>query len=238
MITIPETTKPAVLYKYYPPERIDIIESQDLRFSAPREFNDAFDSYHLLPRSSDVKANVERMKLRNELGILCLTERADNQTMWVNYAKNHTGFVMGFDPSSPFFCSDGRVLRRVIYQDRPPIFPTADDNACFYKAPAWHDEQEWRCIKRFSLKESRLVGFDWPLVREIIFGSKIDRSLISRIVNIVTAYAPYGAAPTYSFSTLSLSDWRIVNRPKRLTMCEHCGGEGYIEEDGAAVAST
>ena len=36
------------------------------------------------------------------MGVLCLTERPDNHMMWVNYARNHTGFVIGFDLASPF----------------------------------------------------------------------------------------------------------------------------------------
>ena len=29
--------------------------------------------------------------------ILCLTEQSNNHLMWVNYARNHTGFVLGFE---------------------------------------------------------------------------------------------------------------------------------------------
>src|SRR5258708_6058609 len=45
-----------VLYKYLPPERIDILESMELRFSRPSEFNDTFDSQYLVPRSEGSKA--------------------------------------------------------------------------------------------------------------------------------------------------------------------------------------
>src|ERR1039458_5449854 len=116
MITIPITEPPEVIYKSSPPERLDVIEGLEVYFSSPSKFNDAFDTYHLLPPTSNPKIKVGRSKLRNEMGVLCVTDRPDNHMMWVNYASNHTGFVIGFDSASPFFEDDGRQLRKVIYQ--------------------------------------------------------------------------------------------------------------------------
>jgi hypothetical protein len=42
---------PAILYKYLPPERIDVLENQELRFSPPSKFNDTFDSHFWFPAS-------------------------------------------------------------------------------------------------------------------------------------------------------------------------------------------
>jgi hypothetical protein len=105
-----------------------------LRFSLPSEFNDRFDSYHRLPLTADPKVKGGRARLRSALGVLCLAESPDNHMMWVTYAKNHTGFVVAFDASSEFFSADGRILRKVVYQPRPPVFQGANDNGCFYKA--------------------------------------------------------------------------------------------------------
>jgi hypothetical protein len=71
MVTIPKAVPPPILYKYYPPDRIDVIENQEVHFSSPSKFNDAFDTYHLLPRSSDQKTRIGRNRLRTDMGVLC-----------------------------------------------------------------------------------------------------------------------------------------------------------------------
>jgi Protein of unknown function (DUF2971) len=119
---VPESLAPEVLYKYLPPERIDILESMELRFSSPSQFNDTFDTQYLVPKSQGFKGKAARTMLRNRLGVLCLTERPDNHLMWVHYAHNHTGFVLGFDAHAPFFREDQRVLRKVVYQKGPKVF--------------------------------------------------------------------------------------------------------------------
>ena len=85
--------QPTILYKYFPPERIDVFESLQLRFSRPTEFNDTFDSHYLVPTKQGLPAIANRLKLRSRLGILCLTEDPDNHLMWVNYAAKHTGLL-------------------------------------------------------------------------------------------------------------------------------------------------
>jgi len=102
----------SVLYKYVPPERIDILESMELRFSPPSEFNDQFDTHFLLPKDKRSSGIAARFKLRARLGVLCLTERPDNHLMWVNYARNHTGFVLGFDANAPFFTRTRRFFEK------------------------------------------------------------------------------------------------------------------------------
>ncbi len=89
--------RPSILYRYFSPERIDVLENMELRFSRPSEFNDTFDTHYLVPRDQSTKRSLERVRLRAKLGILCLTEQSNNHLMWVNYARNHTGFVLGFE---------------------------------------------------------------------------------------------------------------------------------------------
>jgi len=48
---------PAILYKYFPPERIDVLENLSLRFTRPTEFNDTFDTHFLVPRPSPSNAS-------------------------------------------------------------------------------------------------------------------------------------------------------------------------------------
>jgi len=40
MIAVPHKVRPSTFYKYCPPERIDILENLEVRFSSPSDFND------------------------------------------------------------------------------------------------------------------------------------------------------------------------------------------------------
>jgi hypothetical protein len=37
------------------------------------------------------------------IGILSLSKAPEHELMWAHYAKNHTGFAVGLEPSAPFF---------------------------------------------------------------------------------------------------------------------------------------
>jgi hypothetical protein len=111
---------PPILYKYLPEARIDILENLEFRFSRPSEFTDTFDTHYLVPKGQP-KGIATRTRFRMRLGALCLTERADDHLMWVHYGQNHAGFVVGFNARSSFFTDDGRILRKVTYQERPSL---------------------------------------------------------------------------------------------------------------------
>ena len=225
---IPEVPVPGTLYKYCPPERIDIFESLQIRFSPPSQFNDTFDSYHLIPSEAGTPAKVERLKLRARLGVLCLTERSDNQLMWVNYAKNHTGFVIGFDAHSAFFDADERLLRKVQYQEKPKVLPVPDRCGCFYKPLPWEYEREWRCVREFAKSESRLVTIEPALITKIVIGHRMESWHIAQIALSVQAME-IGA--DFFLSSPSHSSWKFSRKPKWVKLCETCGGQGYTMDD-------
>src|ERR1035441_6605412 len=96
----PSPPAPPVLYKYYPPERVDIFENWSLRFSDPKQFNDTFDSDITL---HDKRPKGIQAKGLQTFGIFCMTEDPRSQLMWAHYAAKHTGFVIGFRTSlEPF----------------------------------------------------------------------------------------------------------------------------------------
>src|SRR5712692_8115333 len=165
---------PEVLYKYFPPERISVFENMELYFSRPSEFNDTFDADYLVPKSQGRKALTARMLFRNTMGIVCFTERPNDHLMWVHYARNHTGFVLGFNARASFFQENNRVLRNVVYRWGPKVFSEADMNVCFYKSAHWKYEQEWRCVRSFDISESRVAGIEPNLITHVIFGSRME----------------------------------------------------------------
>jgi hypothetical protein len=229
-LRIPQSPIPEVLYKYCPPERIDILEGMQIRFSSPSQFNDTFDSHYLVPTSQGAKGKTARTLLRNRLGILSLTERRDNHLMWVHYARNHTGFVLGFDARASFFQEDDHVLRKVIYEPGPRVHSEADVNVCFYKSNEWEYEQEWRCVRSFQSSESRMIDIDPSLITQTIFGSRMESWQIARI--LVFAQALEAIAHTQFFvSTPSRSSWTMETHSKTMSLCTHCDGSGYLMQD-------
>lgn len=229
-IEVPERPVSEVLYKYLPPERIDILENMQLRFSRPSEFNDTFDTQYLVPRAQGSKGIADRFKLRNQLGILCLTERSDNHLMWVHYARNHTGFILGFNAKASFFRENDRKLKKVIYQNRPQVLLDADIKACFCKSDEWEHEQEWRCVRRFQSSETRMADIKPSLITQIIFGSEMEKWQIARIMLYATALE-MTQTTQFLLSAPSKSSWTFENRPKTMSLCDKCDGDGYLMED-------
>lgn len=220
---------PATLYKYFPPERIDVLENRSLRFTRPTEFNDTFDTHFLVPKHQSKQGMAERFRLKTKLGILCLTERPDDHLMWVHYAKNHTGFVLGFNSAAPFFKENGRTLDKVIYQDRPNVLQQPDFNACFHKSAVWRHEKEWRCVRHFEPSESRTTELPANLITEVVLGAKIEPFHVAQIMLYVTAYEMTDIQ--FFVSAPSHASWTFENRRKDMAMCPHCEGNGYLMQD-------
>ena len=160
-----------------------LLESQLPRFQTQLEGLSA----QMMPLLQETMAR----KLEELLGILCLTEDADNLLMWAHYADSHRGFVLHFDEASPFF--DRRVsdedelrhLRKVTYSKKRPSLTLSDvkDGSAFLtKGSAWRYEMEWRMIVPLA-DASKTVGsgaeavhlFKFPAaaVRSIVFGCRM-----------------------------------------------------------------
>jgi Protein of unknown function (DUF2971) len=228
-VEVPEAPVPAVLYKYLPPERIDILENMELRFSRPSEFNDTFDSDYLVPMSQGLKGKTARVVLKSRLGILCLTEQPHDQLMWVHYARNHTGFALGFNARASFFQENDRILRKVVYQKGPKVWSEADASVCFYKSDEWMHEKEWRCVREFQRTEPRVMGIEPSLVTQIIFGHRMEAWQIARIMQYTNALDMTNVQ--FLLSTPSPTSWTIETSPKTMSVCGTCGGNGYLMKD-------
>ena len=131
----------------------------------PSEFNDVFDS-----NLAVVKVNgILQRPLRETLGIFCMTQSPEDHLMWVHYAKQHTGFVIGFDTGADIFKADGTVLDSVEYKPMPRPSPTGVRH-CFYKGAEWSNENEWRCVRQFNEGELRDVPIPKAAIKEVIVG--------------------------------------------------------------------
>lgn len=120
---------PKVLYKYLPPSRISVLESHEVRFTPPDEFNDPFEAY---PRIGELRRESVRRRLEPgedldrvmslatpffvdngpdmvfqmvsaSFGAFSLASVADNPLLWAHYATGHRGFAIGFDSGHSWF---------------------------------------------------------------------------------------------------------------------------------------
>lgn len=222
---------PATLYKYYPPERIDIFRDPRVRFSRPADFNDTFDSFHLLPSGSGGNAKEKREDSLKNLGIFCLTETADDLAMWAHYAKDHTGLVIGFNARDSFF-ADSERFGRVEYCQRPKVFPAPCIEGCFYKSWHWRHEREWRCVKQFEPgdgAESRLLPIPSGLISEIVIGCKMADYHVADLA--LWLGWPQKLNVKLFRATLSRTQWKLSLVQKSLSFCRQCQGTGYTIED-------
>lgn len=224
---------PDVLYKYLSPERIDILENMQVRFSAPSDFNDTFDADYLVPISQGQKAKTARMLLRSRLGIFCLTEQPNDHLMWVHYAQKHTGFILGFDAKASFFSDGGRKLDKVKYRTGPQVLDEANVDVCYYKSRNWAYEKEWRCVRQFERSESRFVAIEPSLITHIIFGFKMEAWQIARVMLYATA-CDMISRTRFLVSTPLRKSWTFENKRKRVSLCDTCIGYGYLMEEEAA----
>lgn len=130
-------------------------------------------------------------KLTELLGILSLTERADNLLMWAHYAVSHEGFVIGFDATHPYFNDkkspddELRHLRKVEYRETRPALPMIElsgEDVLMVKSTQWEYEQEWRIIRPLEDADRIIQNQPYPVhlfqfpaaaVREVIFGCRM-----------------------------------------------------------------
>jgi hypothetical protein len=118
----------STIYKYFPPERISILEDLKIRLSQPSALNDPFEYYHLFDLDSykvyggkidsQIVKNVDRIvkdkvdeevhksingAINNKFGIISFSRNDKSLLLWSHYAKSYTGFVIGFDKTNSFF---------------------------------------------------------------------------------------------------------------------------------------
>lgn len=110
----------AILYKYLPPTRIDVLEKQVMRLSQPCTLNDPHDALPAIRSRLEEKYgddaviaddfSVERIYSRSiredysrQLGVLCFSANPHVHLMWSHYCLNHTGYLLHVKKDHDFF---------------------------------------------------------------------------------------------------------------------------------------
>jgi hypothetical protein len=134
-------------------------------------------------------------KIRDRMGVLCLTEKKDNILMWSHYAWYHTGFCIEFKTDDPFFSQ----VHPVKYTDTLPCMNlllnwdesvVSHAEALLTKAVQWEYEHEWRII---DINRENGVGvhqFPATALHGVILGCRIKPENRSRIVEWCRARQP------------------------------------------------
>jgi hypothetical protein len=125
----------------------------------------------------------KNIQVRDKLGIFCLTEAANSDRMWTEYAGHGRGFVIGFDTGHEGLgqlTGRGR-LGKVTYSDEPigsalgSLWNDDAVGAMCRKGMKYAFEREWRIVRLLerldrSAGDVFLSPFDPASVREIIIG--------------------------------------------------------------------
>jgi hypothetical protein len=135
--------------------------------------------------------------------VFSCSETWDSVPMWAHYAANHTGFVVGIDPSSSFINSSKKENeeflkpRRVQYLKKEPrLNPLNLDVGDFIasKMDHWSYEKEWRFTgmpddadERGSFvsgQELLLYRMRKESIKEIVFGAYCSVDTVTKIFHL------------------------------------------------------
>lgn len=106
------------------------------------------------------------------IGVLSLSEVNDNLLMWAHYAQGHTGFVLEFDETNPFFggvkLSSDELwgLHKVRYADDRPETNVSDLNMAailMTKGKVWEYEREWRAFRPLNQAADKKDAQPYPV---------------------------------------------------------------------------
>ncbi len=186
-----------MLYKYLPPERIDVLENLTIRFTQLLSLNDPFE--HSLMIGNHEYA-LDEAKSSDDVRFVSLSRNHTNLLMWSHYAASHTGFCIGFNEVDPFFnkalCIRYRRLRSSLNgaQIGTNVANDITKHIALEKAIDWAYEEEERLFLDDVDTKPVEIGFDpWgrsitiapfpeTSVSAIYLGLRSDVKLTGRII--------------------------------------------------------
>ncbi len=184
-----------------------------------------------LALSSSLVAVDRKLKLVENLGILCLAKHAASPLMWGMYAASYSGICVGFNPESKVF-SDSELapgvakgLNEVTYSNErnhstDPYDLNSLAERLTTKFEQWGYEEEVRCFRTLGTGcETMSVPFEGSDVREVIIGYRMTPFYRERVFQVLRSRFP-GVTPFIAIPStdkpkmivLSANvDWKIVD---------------------------
>jgi len=196
---------PTFLFKYQNPNLQDKI-GKTIRFSVGKTFNDIYDG-QIYPNSSGVK-EIETLKKQF---IFCASKNSTNNVMWGNYADDHKGFCIAYNPlqlidqtnaawSDSIHYSqlsllddddsmeDGGIVdcQHGIDINKPPSNMPNIVRFQFRKETSWSYEDEFRLILADTNDDYQLnsdIQVNHDVIEKIVFGFRADYEMILNVMN-------------------------------------------------------
>lgn len=207
----------APVYKEYSDEKLREI----LAKSAPFQKDFLAKAAHDLNRGllREILPNLSTL-LRDfidpHLGVLSLTDNPSSMPMWAHYAKEHEGFVLGFNGTHPMFHSRENWAHHVGYpipveyfNEKPSltILDVLSVKALFSKHIGWSEEREWRIVLPLAEcskcgndprgNSVHLLSYPRSMVRYVILGANISNSVAQDICDILRNHEEYKTTLLY-----------------------------------------
>ena len=128
--------------------------------------------------------NAELQKQKDQFRVSCFSKTEKEILMWSHYANKHRGICIGFQKSG-FSRNPDSIPTEVIYLDefRPIDYESGNLEAfkgwLTTKSDKWSYEEE---VRLFNYKKKEIISFEQELVKEIIFGCKVEESEITKTI--------------------------------------------------------
>lgn len=121
-----------------------------------------------------------REALLDRFGVACFTGDWENELFWAHYARNHTGFCVGFDEAALKSLEDIEQADWVSYTRTAPVFnPFKELPEAFQKKVVFHKSEAWKYEGEFRLLLRKHGKLDLPsgAIREVIIGCRAPNEL-------------------------------------------------------------
>lgn len=186
-----------MLFKYLPPERVDVIQNLAIRFTQLLSLNDPFE-HSLMIGSHEYALN--ETESSDEVKFISLSRNHANLLMWSHYAASHKGFCVGFKKNNPYFINALSVryrrLRSSLNGANYDIGAASEitKHVALEKAIDWAYEEEERLFLDKNHTKSFEIGRDpwgrritltpYPAhsIGVIYIGLRAEESLIEELI--------------------------------------------------------
>jgi hypothetical protein len=174
-----------MLYKFIPAEyAMYSIKGNYLKLTTIKEANDPYEFKAIRDLEGGITDLITHQNFSESYLVACFSKGFESPTMWSHYAKNHTGFVMGYE------CLNNNKLIKVKYTDKLSKYKDIDkqkliNHLAKTKYKEWSYEQEFRLL--YSKKSKAVYNncehyfldlsnsYDLKL-KKIIFGINCDEN--------------------------------------------------------------
>ncbi|ASG01715.1 hypothetical protein CEG15_16375 [Vibrio anguillarum] len=191
------------VYKYLPPERLDVLESNRIRFTSVISLNDP---YEYLMKLGDGELFVDHSLGDNGFKFLSLSRNNSNLLMWSHYSESHKGFVLEFSRNHPYFCPAEpiRYRKRRANLNGAKLDSLSNANilksVVLEKALDWAYEEEERLFLQDIPQDNEIIGYDeWsqPIIlnkfpkdslKGVYLGVRTTDKLKENVIKILKSY--------------------------------------------------